>query len=76
MKLTKNYTLGHSVRADTMEVGQMGEVVNDQFGKKGTVVLRTYSGFVSLNNPKNTWSTPCYLKVRVLQPGESVTLTA
>lgn len=38
-------------------------------------LLRIYTGFVLLDKPDQTWNTHLDVEVRILGPGESVTLT-
>jgi hypothetical protein len=54
-----------------LNVGEMMEIVHET---KLHVVLRTFSKFVSLTNPDDTWGTHTKLLGRKLLPGEGITL--
>ena len=54
-----------------LEIGEMMELY-EQY--KGFILLRTYNGFVCLNNPKFTWKSDAKLSGRKLYPGEGITL--
>lgn len=45
------------VRSDNMQIGDIGLII-DSGARNGTVLLRTFSGYVSLNNPRKTWYSP------------------
>ena len=60
-----------------LEIGELARAVNSSYA--GQIILRTFSGAVSLTNPRTTWSfeegdTSCHLSVRPLSPGTIVKL--
>jgi len=59
-----------------MKVGQMGIIEDFPTNPvNGHIVLRIYDEIVSLNTPEYTWcADACSLAIRLLSPGESVTL--
>ena len=78
MKMEVDVKRWKRVSVSEMEIGSIGEVVESTHNL-GTVVLRTYSGLVSLKNPSSTWSPPFPKKevfmIEVYPPGTVVTLT-
>lgn len=56
------------------KVGQIGVVSEGSY--KGDILLRHFSGYVSLTNPKNTWDTFCALHVETQPVGTVVTYTS
>ncbi len=66
---------GRYAISQKMEVGDIGVIINDPI-YNGTIVLRTYSGLVSLTDPNKTWK---YIsefvdKIELLAPGSKVVL--
>lgn len=61
------------MKACDTKIGDLMEVVD--CSHEGNILLHFYEGFVSLTNPAYNWTKECPFKVRVLEPGESVTLT-
>ena len=55
-------------------VGEMMELDNETTLYSGIILLRTFDGFVSLNNPNATWCNSATLTGRKLLSGEGVTL--
>jgi hypothetical protein len=39
-----------------MDIGEYGQINDDCSEHHGDLILRTYSGWVSLTNPRATWS--------------------
>ena len=78
MKMDINVKRMKRVSATEMEIGSIGEIVKSTHNI-GTVVLKTYSGLVSLKDPTSTWSAPLPKKevfmIEVYPPGTVVTLT-
>ena len=78
MKMDVNVKRMKRVSASEMKIGSIGEIVKSP-SNSGTVVLRTYSGLVSLKDPNSTWSPPLPNKsnfmIEVYPPGTVVTLT-
>lgn len=58
------------IRASELAIGQLG-VADD-----GTVMLRTYSNIVSLNNPHDTWTTACGEWVNLVPRGSTISFIA
>jgi hypothetical protein len=44
----------YKTQNDILEIGELGVSNHDAF--KGHIILRTFSGYVSLTKPYNTWS--------------------
>jgi hypothetical protein len=75
MKLIKNYKMRDVVfSSQGLNIGEMMEVTEPGYGYTSHVILRTYVGYVSLNNPEMTWGLRLNIMGRKLNPGESVTL--
>ena len=78
MKMDVNVKRMKRVSVPEMEVGSIGAIVQCRYNV-GTVVLRTYSGLVSLQDPTHTWGEPLPNKsafmIEVYPPGTVVTLT-
>ena len=58
---------------DDLKVGDIGVAEYE-----GSVyhILASYDGFVQLENPSNTYTQPCHIKlVKILKKGDSVILT-
>ncbi|KKL44632.1 hypothetical protein LCGC14_2363720 [marine sediment metagenome] len=60
-------------RADSLSIGDLAEIVDGS--SQRDIVLWTFSGLVSLSNPRQTWESPCSLRVRRLNSGTKVHLT-
>ena len=60
-------------RADSLCIGDLAEVIDGP--NERDIVLWTFSGLVSLSNPRQTWYRPCSLRVRKLNSGTKVHLT-
>lgn len=61
-----------------MEIGQIGRITDPApAGYAGHVVLRAYSGWVSLTNPEKTWNSGSYpsFTVTLFPVGTVLTLT-
>jgi hypothetical protein len=78
MKITRNERKERVILASDMKFGEVGDIQDEVYSG---LVLRTYSGWVQLNDPGSTWpatstgkSSPNF-KVRVLERGESFTVT-
>ncbi|KKN03048.1 hypothetical protein LCGC14_1111710 [marine sediment metagenome] len=54
-----------------MRIGELAWIVED---RPGDILLRTYSGFVSLEDPEQTWDSTPNFKVKLLAPGTIVQL--
>lgn len=64
------------MRACDTKISDIMEIDDpEMFQRNGEILVHSYDGFVSLNNPRSTWGEAVTMKVRVLEPGESVTLT-
>jgi hypothetical protein len=78
MKITMVTRKELLIQASDMLIGEVGDIQDKNYSG---LVLRTYSGWVHLNEPGSTW-TPTNLgkneqnfKVRVLEKGESFLVT-
>lgn len=62
-------------RGSDMEIGDLAWVT-ESGSYRGSLILRTYSGYVSLSNPNNTWdrNSADGLAIEKCPPGFSVTL--
>lgn len=62
-----------------MEIGEIAVWIDGSHpNRQGEILLKTYAGLVSLNNPESTWrvqGTIPDIKVRILPKGVKVTLT-
>ena len=72
---SKDEALG--VPVSTLKIGELARAVNGSYA--GQIILRTYSGAVSLTNPRATWGfedggDSCGPSVRPLSPGTIVKL--
>lgn len=74
MKITVSHT-PQTVSADQMEIGQVARVSETDRFYAGEIILRTYSGIVSLTDPNHTWNSGGPREVEILPPGTTVTLT-
>lgn len=72
MKVTRP-DVNVTIVANEMEVGQCAEIASGQL-YSGKVILRHFGGFVSLQNPSNTWDKDCSLKVILIPVGEKIIL--
>ena len=63
------------IPASAMKIGQIGKVIDTHHAYGGLIVLRTYTGVVSLSNPRSTWSDNCPLNVVLFPAGTVVELT-
>jgi hypothetical protein len=78
MKITMGEGKERLIQAGDMKIGEVGDIQGKDYSG---LLLRTYSGWVHLNNPESTWSVPSLgksgpnFKVRVLKRGESFTVT-
>lgn len=81
MKIEKNLKTQIFTHVGELEIGDMMVIQSDdpyisQFN--GMILLKTFSGYVTLDNPRNTWGLSVevnkQLKGRKLLPGESVSL--
>lgn len=77
MKTTFNFAPTSNIRLLEMPIGTLG-IVNDleNYCYNGHIVLRTYSGLVSLTNPACTWEDSDYNTMRggSLPTGTQITL--
>lgn len=71
--VVNNPAAPQKVLASTMSVGELAEVLNGD--NDGSIILRTFAGWVSLNSPNSTWADAPHLYIRRLARGEQVTLT-
>lgn len=71
MKVTEfnTKTFSNTIRADELEVGQLARITDSCLEEVGAYVLRTYQGIISLDDPSDTWSIPCSVKVELLPKG-------
>lgn len=72
MKITRPDANG-LIAANEMEIGQCAEVAPGQ-RYSGEVILRHFAGFVSLQDPFNTWVKDSSLKVILIPVGEKIVL--
>lgn len=68
------------VNTKTKSLGSTQGLKVNQFAKVKyngeSILLRTYDGFVSLTNPKDTWGDSCNFEVlEVYKPGDTITIT-
>lgn len=66
-----------TIPAKEMCLGEIG-IIEDtslSFGQEGEILLRDYSGLVSLSRPGRTWSDPLpSFDVRLFSPGTEIVL--
>ncbi len=74
MKVSVNENI-ESVSASAMKIRDIAQIVSGAY--RGQCIMRTYSGFVVLDDPSTTFSVsaPMTFTVRILPPGTTVTLT-
>lgn len=61
------------IKAMAMRAGQVGRVI-EGFVYVDHLILRTGSGFISLNDPDLIWRTECGLMVHLLPIGTTIKL--
>lgn len=52
-------------------LGQVGVIIEGDY--RGHILVRTFSGYVSLTAPQHTWSSECRQQVEVKPAGTTVT---
>ena len=75
VKLTKKFIvqIPPTFNSKKLKIGEMMEVYDTSI--PGQILLKTYDGIVSLNDPNQTWSSGTMLSGRKLLPGEEILLT-
>lgn len=63
------------LQASCSKVGDLMRIIeiNNVYGNQ--ILLHIYDGFVSLDDPTQTWEENCSLTVELLKKEESITLT-
>lgn len=66
-----------TIEARNLKIGQLGLIKDPRWeSENGSIVLRTYTGVVILNDPSSTWGEECDTKVEPLKFGTSVKYTS
>lgn len=76
---------GRVIDSKHLEFGQLGEIVDDFNYNNGIIITKTFNSFVALYIPEKirearrpfecVWSLVVSFKVRLLEEGESITLS-
>ena len=63
------------VKAYDTKIGDLVEIVEPRSSYNGKILLHIYNGFVLLEEPRGNWESDLSFNVRLLEPGESITVT-
>ena len=63
------------IKACDTKIGDLMEIVEPRSSYNGRTLLHVYNAFVLLEDPSNTWNITLPFRVRLLEPGESITVT-
>lgn len=72
MKLV-NESKSKIVPAREMKIGQLAYIREDKHPFLGHIILRHYSGYVSLTDPQRSWSDFPRLDVQIIEKGTELT---
>ena len=74
--LKENTQNSKKMLAKDTKIGDLMRIIDLEHNCLGHILLRSWQGLVSLNDPHKTWNREITIEVQLLSRGESVTLIA
>ena len=62
-----------AIHCSNMEIGDIGIHRGQRYATH--IILRTYTGYISLTDPQGNWKEGADFKVKLLPPGTIITIT-
>jgi hypothetical protein len=76
MEIKPNPIPSQSISCQNTKIGDMMEIVGSNHEMYlGRILLKTFNGFVCLQDPSETWDNKSTFQVKLLNPGDQVILT-